>query len=405
MIVRRIKASELWRTSEMSSVAYEFPVREPEDKDAWLQEKKTNPNGRSDLYWDMRWAAFADDDTTMMSTMAVMPFKACFDGHQVRMDGIGGVASFPQYRNSGCVRACFEAALPVMYEEGAVLSYLHPFRNEFYRKFGYEIAGMGNWWTVDLAKVPRKKNGGSCVLLESGMDLREEMKQIAGAWEKRYNCMVICEDVEYAWSQKANPFKDKMYTYLYRDAQGEPKGYMSFRIKEDDTVECRRFVCADREGFEGLISLLASTAADHSHASFLLPEDIDLDGILPEWQKETVRCERVTKGMARVINVEAVLRLAKMRGEGSLVIEVSDPQIAQNNGRFAVSFAKGQENHVERTDADADISLTIQDFTRLIIGKHDVQDFVWLPQVQLHCDSEKAAKVFYRKPVYLCQGF
>ena len=93
MIVRRIKASELWRCTEMSSVAYEFPVKdEPADKEAWALEKQQNPGDRSNLYWNMRWASFEDDDTSMMSTVAVMPFQACFDGHQVRMDGIGGVA-------------------------------------------------------------------------------------------------------------------------------------------------------------------------------------------------------------------------------------------------------------------------------------------------------------------------
>lgn len=409
MIVRRVRAEELWRCTEMASVAYGFALEgKPEDPQDVVRRCEEQPRGRTDLYWHMRWASFEDDDKTMMSTMAVVPFRMNFDGHNVRMDGVGGVASFPQYRRGGGVRGCFEKALPVMYEEGAAFSYLHPFSNAFYRKFGYEIAGMGRLWKVDLRTVARKKMPGSCTLLEKGVDLQKDMMQIARNWEKRYNCMVISEEIELAWTREANPFTDKIYTYVYHSADGTPKGYVTIRPEKspaESVLNCRRFCFVDREGFEGLLMLLASMAADYSHAQFLTPEDIDLDGILPEWQKGSVQCERVTKGMARVINTEMVLRMAKMRGEGSIVLELCDEQIPQNNGRFAVSFAPGQETQVTRTEEKADMRLTIQDFTRLILGKHDIEDLPWLPDVQMYCEQEKAEKVFYRKPVFLCQAF
>ena len=409
MIIRRIRAEELRRCAEMAAVAYEFPLHgSDETAEEAVRRMEENPRDRSQKYWHMRWAAFADDDQTMMSAMAVMPFRMNFDGHNVRMDGVGGVASFPQYRNGGGVRGCFEAALPVMYDEGAVFSYLHPFRNVLYRKFGYEMAAMGLYWKIDLRLIPKKKMPGSCVLAEKGVDLRADLMKVARAWQQRYNCMVIGEDVEYAWAKDPDPFAEKTYTYLYRSAEGEPKGYLTCRPQEEDgedVLKCRRFVFADREGFEGLLMLLASMSADHSYAHFLTPEDISPDALIPEWQNGFVHCERVTKGMARVINVEKALQLAAMRGEGSLVIEVEDTQIPQNNGRFEASFAPGKENRVERTEKEPDISLTIQDFTRLILGKHSTEDFAWLPQVRLNCSAEKAAKVFYRKPVFLCQSF
>ena len=109
--------------------------------------------------------------------------------------------------------------------------------------------------------------------------------------------------------------------------------------------------------------------------------------------------------MARVFSVRKVLELARMRDEGRLVMEISDGQIPCNNGRFAVAFAPGEANRVSMTEEEPDVSLTIQDFTRLILGRYDVEDLRWLPNVRLHCTPEKAARVFYRKPMFISQYF
>ena len=86
-----------------------------------------NPRTRQDLNWQSQWAAFEDDDRTMMSTFTVIPYRARFDGHDMLMMGVGGVSTLPQYRRRGGIRACFESALPDMYAQGAAFSYLYPF--------------------------------------------------------------------------------------------------------------------------------------------------------------------------------------------------------------------------------------------------------------------------------------
>lgn len=94
-----------------------------------------------------------------------------------------------------------------------------------------------------------------------------------------------------------------------------------------------------------------------------------------------------------------------MRGEGSLVMEVSDGQIPGNNGRFRVRFVPGLPNAVEATQESPDIILGIQDFSRLILGRCGAEDMRWLPQAELLCPPEKAAQVFFRKPLFISQYF
>ncbi|MGN1021099.1 MAG: enhanced intracellular survival protein Eis [Aristaeellaceae bacterium] len=409
MIIRRIRENEYRRCQEFCALAFEYAMKgadkSPEEA---LAEVRANPTCRQDQHWDSQWAAFAGDDATMLSTMTVIPYRATFDGAEVLMEGIGGVSTLPQYRRMGGIRGCFEHALPAMEAEGAALSYLYPFSSAFYRKFGYETACAANRWKLALRGVPKETVPGSWALLEKGSGLGEAIRRIDRGWQERYNCMVRGEDIEYRWVEKANPFADRVYTYVYMDASGEPSAYMTCRpvVDEGDkALECTRFVFADVAGFRGLMALLKTLEADHSHVILTLPEDVPLDGLLPEWSLGCVQCRKLRRGMARVVSVRRVLEIARMRGEGRLVLDIRDGQIPCNNGRFAVAFAPGEANRVFLTEEEPDVSLSIQDFTRLILGCHDVEELRWLPEVRLHCAPEKAAQVFYRKPMYITQDF
>jgi predicted acetyltransferase len=112
----------------------------------------------------------------------------------------------------------------------------------------------------------------------------------------------------------------------------------------------------------------------------------------------------VQGGMARVVSVVEALKLARMKGAGTLRVAVTDGQIPENNGTFEVRFAPGAENDVRRTDAAPDVACAIQDFSRLILGCCAF-DPEWLPNVTMHGDPGVARQVFYPKPNYITQRF
>lgn len=408
MIVRKIRPEDYKRVKELEAHAFEYGFEDDKTAQEMLERAAAEPRQRQDQNWQSRWAAFEEDDKTMLGTFIAIPYRAHFDGHEVSMAGIGGVATLPQYRRRGSIRKCFEAALPDLYEGGVALSYLYPFSTAFYRKFGYELGCRKDRYKLKLANLPGPRTEGACQLLEPGVDLKAQIRHIDAQWQRRYNLMVLDEEIEYRWVDRANPFRDVVYTYVYQDAEGKPKGYMTYRpvLDEGDrALECDRFFFLDTEGFYGLLALLKAQEADHTHVILRLPEDVDLGGILPEWSMGTIGWRREQAGMVRVIHVEQVLRMARMRGDGRLVLEIADGQIEQNNGRFAVEFAEGASNAVYACEEEPDIVLPIQEFSRLICGRCDVADLRWLPQVKLFCEPEKAAKVFYKKPMYITRYF
>lgn len=403
MIARKIRSGEFKRCRQLCALAFEYEMWDPElSPQAMLDKVRGNPRSMQDLHWDSQYAAFADDDETMLATMTVVPWTANFDGHPVPMGGIGGVASLPQHRRGGAIRACFAAALPDMFAGGTLLSYLYPFSTAFYRKFGYELGCDWVKWRLKLSGMPAPDVSGYWRLSEPDCPLTGDVRAIDRLREGRYNCMVLNGDTEYLYLQD-NPFVSRKYTYVYYDGADRPRAHMTVAPGNGE-LDCPRFVFDDREGFLGLLALLKRLSADHSHATLYLPDDMDLRGILPEWRFGNVQRTVEQRGMVRAVNVEGLLRLARMRSEGRLRVAVKDTQIDENNDCFEVDFAPGRENRVRRVDAAPDIELTIQDFSRLIVGCCS-PDSMWLPEMKLNGSLEEAAKVFYRKPTFISALF
>ncbi|MEG0864405.1 MAG: GNAT family N-acetyltransferase [Clostridia bacterium] len=409
MIVRKIKQEEYKRAQEFCALAFEYRLTDGDKSPEAFMEKITQePASRQDLYWQSQWAAFEEDDHTMLSTFTVIPYQAHFDGHSMLMMGIGGVATLPQYRRLGGIRACFEAALPDMYTQGAAFSYLYPFSTAYYRKFGYELGCECNRCKLLLSAMPKAAVGGKCQLLEAGVDLKEAFMQVDQVWQSKYNLMTLDEEIEYAWMDKANPFRDAEYTYLYRDDNGAPKGYLTFALCVENgerSMKCSRFVFTDCQGFYGLLNLLLTLAADHKYAILSLPTDVPLVALLPEWSMGAVSRTRECAGMVRVINVEKALRMARVRGSGQLILQIQDAQIAQNNGCFEICFEADRVTDVQKTDRKPDLFMPIQEFSRLLVGCCDVDVFPYVSSIKLYCAPEKAAQIFYRKPLYINRYF
>ena len=123
MIIRKTTAEDNTAVNALFAVAFESS---PENGPA--QENDTRIR---------HWGAFTDDGE-LMSSLSVTPFSIRFDGSVCPMAGIGAVQTLPPYRRRGGIAACFASALPELYADGYLFSYLFPFSTAFYRRFGYE---------------------------------------------------------------------------------------------------------------------------------------------------------------------------------------------------------------------------------------------------------------------------
>ena len=405
MKVRKIREEEFKRVDELFSVSFESKYDNDKTPMEVIEEVKANPDNREAIYWTERYAAFEDDDKTMMSTFIISPMACNFDGHECTIDGVGGVATLPQYRRRGGIRECMKLFLNDSFKAGHDFSYLYPFSTAYYRKFGYEIGVEADIYKINLSFIPDFKVTGHCELSEPSNNLLDDIKAIHREWEKKYNMMIINRDYEYGFVTETNPFKDVVYTYIYKDEKGTPKGYMRFRIDSERVLDCMRFVCVDTEGFKGLMSLAKSFASDHPAIRFYLPTDWYIRDFFPEWSLGAGESTGCLRGMVRVVNVKNVLKKAAYIGDGEINIKVTDDVIEENNRTFAVKFKDGKALSVEECDKAYDVFLPVTDFARLIVGCIDTDKVDFLEKVDVKCEKTLLSRVFYKKSSIIIENF
>lgn len=410
MIARKIRPEEVKRTEELFSVSFDSSYENDDSPMELYQKYMENPASREQEHCLERFAAFEDDDVTMTSCFILQPFEIRFDGHNEPMSGVGGVATLPQYRRKGGIRACFQKALPYLYGKGVVFSYLYPFSTAYYRKFGYELCSKRLLYTVELAHIPAFALDGSCYLLEASNAsmAMEDIPYIYRDWQAKYNTMVLDTPYDFNFIKKANPFKDQVFTYVYRSSKGEPLAYMTFRNRREEDprqMECSRLFYINEEGLKGLLTLAKSFASDYRQICFKLPSDSCLEHILPEWSMGAVSCQLRQEGMIRVINVQKALQDAAYKGSGSCILKIEDSFINENNRTFRITFENGRCKEVVSDETAPDAVMSISAFSGLIMGGYFSENLAQFSGVQINGNMETLEKVFYKKPVYITSYF
>lgn len=395
MIVRKTKPEEYHRVNELFAIRFEQPYQncpiDPEQDDA------------------AHWAAY-DDGGSMMSIFTISDFLIRFDGHVCKMGGVGGVATLPEYRRRGGIRACFQAALPDLYANGYDFSFLYPFSTAYYRKFGFETCVQKYGWSVELSQLAFSKPSGSFRLAEANRPMAEAIRSVDQAWERHFNMMVQHGEDAYQWALKADPAVKQEFTYVWFDEANIPRAYTTFRAAQEAdgrNLVCSRFCFADREGFVGLLQLFKSLSADHRYVKFQTPALPALQYLLPEWSLGAVAWTLLpSSGMVRVVNVQCVLEKARYRGNGQVTLKIQDGQIPDNNSCFTVTFAENRAVSVKKGTGDADAVLTVSTFSALIAGVCDFQEARHtFSGLAVQRENPALNQVFFRKPLMITDYF
>lgn len=388
MEIRLLRPEELARTEELFALAFRLPLERGKE-------------GKPDEA--LHWAAF-DEDGEMMSTLTVPAYQMWFDGQSVRMGGIGGVSTLPQYRKRGGIRGCFEALLPELYRRGYDFSYLYPFSTAFYRKFGYESCVQKQLVTVELRGLRENYFTGTYRLAEPGRDLSADVCTVDDRWHRAHNMSVLHGQEDYSWVTKLDPAAGDKYLYVWYDGD-DPSAYVLFQ-PEGATLRCDRFHFTSARGFRALLGLLQTMSSDRSHARFYLPESKALRYLLPEWSLGAAGWQILSGGMVRVIRVEEVLKKAKCLGNGQVTLAISDPQVPQNTGTFRVRFQDGHVTEATATDAPPDTSMPISAFSALISGICTFAEAAqWLPGVEAIARNPALNQLFYKKAMFIEEEF
>jgi len=93
----------------------------------------------------------AEIDGKIAAALQCFSFEQSVRGSLKTMGGIGGVWTYPEYRNRGCVKALIKSAFLEMRMQGICVSMLTPFKESFYETLGYAIANAHHEINMPIA--------------------------------------------------------------------------------------------------------------------------------------------------------------------------------------------------------------------------------------------------------------
>jgi predicted acetyltransferase len=369
---------------------------------------------------DEDWGAF-DDENHLMARIINNHYDFYFDGKAVKAGGIGGVATLPEYRNTGAVREIFNALIPQAYKNGEVISTLYPFNHEFYRKFGYEVvtfqneysltpAALTNYRKVVSADSPftiRKWNAGDSV-----SDFLSVYNQFATA----YNFAAVrSEEMMLNKLKYDKPFIDRKFSYLILE-NGKPVSYVIFTdVRNDPAAILQVNECAwtSRESFYAILGFLGQFSADYGTIKLPLPNGIDLLRFIRTPDAYSIEKRVCQHFMVRVMNARKLLEIIKKPANCDFTMKLTDEMIADNNAAFRVLADRVEVLDAEpagttassTTGSKFDIELNVRALGQLASGCLNINEAALRNDVIINSNEEMLKTVFPEKNIFVSESF
>jgi len=357
------------------------------------------------------WAWGVFNGKKLLAGMYEIDYLMRFDGHSVKMSGIGGVGTLPEARKGGHIRRIFERLLPEAYEKGVVFSNLTPFSHDFYRKFGYEVTCTRNDLTISTGDLTEIKPYGEYVHILPGDDT-SLLAEVHSAYISNINHGIHRDywPENRAWKRftREDPFATGHFLYLWKDETGKAKSYIKYHDVTEDgdhNMSVTELAFVDKKGLYGALGITGGLSAQYENFKWLMPAYIDAyDFIGDSWSVEQ---EIKPREMTRVVNVKAALELMRRPCcEGKYVIDVEDENISANNGKYLVEFS-ARETRVSASSRDADIKCDIQTLSQLVTGYRTLENALYSRQegLEVYGNIETLKSVFTQRPQHVTEYF
>lgn len=286
----------------------------------------------------------------------------------LRVGGIGGVGTLPEWRGKGLSRRAMESAVELMQRERYDLSLLHGIQ-DFYHRFGYVTCMPEHEFSMDLRDAERAPRGARL------RRMREGDRQAVVRIYSRDNALRTGSAVRPAkgwggfprgtwWTYRALP-------YVVVDARGAVQGYV---VCNDVQDVCRASEVGGEgeEVFAAILSHLAQRAlrlrretvwanvpADHPFAVYCRRFGLRQHSLYP----------REAQFMGRVIDLETCLHalLPELAWRWGLAERGESVPLATDVGRATLAWHRGALRLAEGAGRSA-VRLTQQELTQLVLG-------------------------------------
>lgn len=304
-----------------------------------------------------------DDNNQLTSQVTRIPFNVRM-GHQlVAGNGIGNVASYPEYRGNGAASRLMMQSLQDAYDAGEVVSYLAPFSYGFYGRFGYaQVFDHADieWQATDFPQGKRTSGTVERLPFDRAIEPMKLVYREADAFE---HGAVARED--WWWRYYFNMKTPQTKFAIYRDAEGVAQGYVMYEFHEM-TFVIREWVNLTAEALQGLTRFIGSHAGSSDGFMYEAPT-ADITAVPVVQMMTEPKYEAVIKlyMQARIVNLPALFKVLQLDVPETVAFDVQDETAPWNGGRF--ELRGGNLERIVQTESPQ-LSGSIQAFTQWLMG-------------------------------------
>lgn len=329
----------------------------------------------------------------LLSKLHIIPFSVMLEEQEMKMGGISGVATWPEYRRKGTVTELIRNALLVMKKEKQTISFLHPFLISFYRKFGWELCFYQKRLTYRKVQLQKLGDASGCVRrLQKGET--DEVNAIYNQYRTKHNGLM--KRSKEHWAEKVSGMKA-----MYISEDGKPCGYLVYDI-ENKIMRVGEFVYLNREAQRGLWNFICQHDSMLNEVELTVRVEEDLDFLTAE---PRVKQEVFPYSMGRIVDVEDFLRnYPKPRMKAPFHFKVIDQWAPWNQQTFRVDSEQVQV--ISEESSDQLIECSIASFTAFFLGARNARflyetDMIKGPVSEI----KRLDDVFQLKPPFLMDFF
>ncbi|MDT8859551.1 GNAT family N-acetyltransferase [Alkalihalobacillus sp. MEB130] len=266
------------------------------------------------------------EEDQLIAKLHFLPLEIFLNGKKIKMGGIAGVATYPEYRRNGYVKGMLTHILKSMREDGYTISMLHPFSVAFYRKFGWELFTDQLTVTMKNTDLKFQQEASEKVQRYSNSVAVSELKAIYEQYGKKFNGMLVRSD---DWWKKI--VKDK-HVAIYTNQAKQLNGYFTYVVK-DKKMKVEEFVALNGEARRGLWNYICQHDSMIDELEMILEER---EPLLFSLDEPRVKRELTPYFMTRIVDVEAFLHQYRFnwQDDEETVLQITDAYAPWNNQTF-----------------------------------------------------------------------
>ena len=251
------------------------------------------------------------------------------------------VATRKEFRHKGYMTALLMEAFSQMYKEKNAFTFLMPANPAIYEPFDFsyvyerEVWELDKEWIQELEGCWNKEKEPISELKAAGSEA-EYLKQLK-IWEEINRCSLTSLKQDYHQKEKEKILQEiadfanywllqKYQIYVCRTGE-----YYERQLEELMAQNGDIFIAKGKQGIEGIF-LYAREEEDLSIQEVMEKRE----GLFSFLQKQEKKKPII---MARIIHAEEMLKLVKSKERRSLLIEIEDPLIPQNEGVYRWEMA------------------------------------------------------------------